>query len=199
MIPKNTTKYLFFDTETTGLPVMDNISAELCPGNWPRLVQLSWILTDDCGNVLKEMNKYVIPEGFAIPAEAVAIHGISTAYARYWGERLERVLHVFNKSLRMADYVVCHNSWFDTNVIIGEMIRENISCDMHKKVHICTMLSGTDLCAIEYGWYGEYKWPKLQELYYELFHKYFDDSHNAMADVRALVDCFWEMSDRGYI
>ena len=189
----------FFDTETTGLPILNSVPAEVFAGNWPRLVQLSWILTDDCGTVLKEMNKYVIPEGFYIPDEAVAIHGITTAYARYWGERLERVLHVFNKSLRMADYVVCHNAWYDTNVVMGEMIREGIDCDIKSKVQICTMLSGTDLCAIEFDRYGEYKWPKLQELYFELFHRYFDSAHNAMADVRAVVDCFWEMRDRRYI
>ena len=62
---------------------------------------------------------------FYIPDEAVAIHGITTAYARYWGERLERVLHVFNKSLRMADYVVCHNAWYDTNVVMGSDDQED--------------------------------------------------------------------------
>lgn len=33
---------------------MDNISAELCPANWLRLVQLSWMLTVECGNDLKD-------------------------------------------------------------------------------------------------------------------------------------------------
>ena len=99
----------------------------------------------------------------------------------------------------MADYVVCHNAWYDTNVVMGEMIGEGIDCDIKSKVQICTMLSGTDLCAIEFDRYGEYKWPKLQELYFELFHRYFDSAHNAMADVRAVVDCFWEMRDRRYI
>lgn len=84
MNAKKSEMYLFFDTETTGLPILNSVPAE----------------------------------GFYIPDEAVAIHGITTAYARYWGERLERVLHVFNKSLRMADYVVCHNAWYDTNVVM---------------------------------------------------------------------------------
>lgn len=193
------TRYLFFDTETTGLPFFDNVPADMIPDNWPRLVQLSWIMTDEYGNTVKEMNKYVIPDGFTIPSEATQIHGISTAYARYWGERLERVLHVFNKSLREADYVVCHNSWFDVNVIVAEMMRENIHCDILNKETYCTMLSGTDLCALEFNGYRGYKWPKLQELYYELFHKCFDNAHDAMSDVRAVAECFWEMRDRRYI
>ena len=102
-LAKNSPQYLFFDTETTGLPYHDYISAEESPANWPRLVQLSWIMTDGEGNIIKEMNKFVIPEGFTIPADATEIHGISTEYASYWGEKLERVLHVFNKSLKKAD------------------------------------------------------------------------------------------------
>lgn len=91
MNAKKSEMYLFFDTETTGLPILNSVPAE----------------------------------GFYIPDEAVAIHGITTAYARYWGERLERVLHVFNKSLRMADYVVCHNAWYDTNVVMGSDDQED--------------------------------------------------------------------------
>lgn len=195
---RNGPQYLFFDTETTGLPYYDNISAEEAPDNWPRLVQLSWIMTDGEGNITKEMDKYVIPEGFVIPAGATAIHGISNEYASFWGERLERVLHVFNKSLRKADYIICHNTWFDINVIYGEMKRMNIPTTILEKKAYCTMLSGTDLCAIEWDGPG-YKWPRLQELHKYLFRKEFSDSHDAMADVKAVARCFWEMRDRRYI
>lgn len=37
------------------------------------------------------------------------------------------------------------------------------------------------------------KWPKLQELYKVLFGHSFEGAHNAMADVVATKDCFWEM------
>ena len=197
-LSKNGPQYLFFDTETTGLPYYDYISAEQAPDNWPRLVQLSWIMTDGEGNITKEMNKFVIPEGFVIPADATEIHGISTEYASYWGERLERVLNVFNKSLKKADYIICHNSWFDTNVLCAEMNRMNIPTTLMEKKSYCTMLSGADLCAIEWDGPG-YKWPTLQELHKYLFRKGFSDAHDALADVRAVASCFWEMRDRRYI
>lgn len=196
-LAKNGPQYLFFDTETTGLPYYDNIPAEASLDNWPRLVQLSWIMTDGEGNITKEMNKFVIPEGFVIPADATAIHGISNEYANYWGEKLERVLHVFNKSLKKADYIICHNSWFDTNVIYGEMKRLNIPTTLMEKKTYCTMLTGTDVCAIEWGGPG-FKWPTLQELHKYLFRKEFSDAHDALADVRAVASCFWEMRDRRY-
>ena len=170
----------------------------MSPDNWPRLVQLSWIITDSEGNITKEMDKFIIPDGFVIPADATEIHGISTEYASYWGERLERVLHVFNKSLRKVAYIICHNTWFDLNVICGEMKRLNIPTTIMEKKAYCTMVSGTDLCAIEWDGPG-YKWPTLQELHKYLFRKEFSDAHDALADVKAVARCFWEMRDRRYI
>ena len=155
-------------------------------------------MTDGEGNITKEMNKFIIPDGFVIPADATEIHGISTEYASYWGEKLERVLHVFNKSLKKADYIICHNTWFDMNVICGEMKRLNIPTALMEKKSYCTMLTGTDLCAIEWDGPG-YKWPTLQELHKYLFRKGFSDAHDALADVRAVASCFWEMRDRRYI
>jgi hypothetical protein len=32
-----------------------------------------------------------------------------------------------------------------------------------------------------------------------LFQKEFSDAHDAMADVKAVARCFWEMRDRRYI
>lgn len=55
-----TERYLFFDTETSGLPNNFNAPSSNTK-NWPRLVQLSWIVTDDKGNKLKEC-KVVSPK-----------------------------------------------------------------------------------------------------------------------------------------
>ena len=43
--------YLFFDTETTGLPKRWNAPVTDVD-NWPRLVQLAWITYDNQGNKL---------------------------------------------------------------------------------------------------------------------------------------------------
>ena len=76
--------YLFFDTETTGLPKRWNAPVTDLE-NWPRLVQLAWIMYDDRGNMLESRDVIVKPEGFTIPPEASRVHGITTLVAREKG------------------------------------------------------------------------------------------------------------------
>jgi len=88
--------YLFFDTETTGLP--KNWKAPVSHlDNWPRLVQLAYELYDDKGTRLIAGNRLIRPEDFIIPAKASSIHGISHERALREGESLECVLNDFSK------------------------------------------------------------------------------------------------------
>ena len=61
--------FLFFDTETTGLPQRWNAPVTNVD-NWPRLVQLAWIMCDDKGNIIEERSDIIKPEGFSIPVES---------------------------------------------------------------------------------------------------------------------------------
>ena len=47
--------YLFFDTETTGLPYSSTSNYE----NWPRIIQIAWLLIDEDGDI-KSKNSYII-------------------------------------------------------------------------------------------------------------------------------------------
>ena len=76
--------YLFFDTETTGLP--KNWKAPVSDtSNWPRLVQLAYLTFSETGVLQKAVDYVVKPEGFSIPADASQIHGITTARANSTG------------------------------------------------------------------------------------------------------------------
>ena len=80
--------YLFFDTETTGLP--KNWKAPVTDlNNWPRMVQIGWILCDSEGNRMATSDFIIKPENFTIPYDASKIHGISTEKAIREGENLE--------------------------------------------------------------------------------------------------------------
>jgi DNA polymerase III epsilon subunit-like protein len=188
--------YLFFDTETTGLP--GNWKAPLTDlDNWPRMVQLAFWFYDSGGNRLSGGDFIIKPEGFVIPDEAARIHGITTARAQREGKELSDVLLAFQAAIEQSEYLVAHNMSFDEKIVGAEFLRNKMSDSLPAKKRICTMKSAADYCAIP-GPYGN-KWPKLTELHNKLFQTDFDGAHNAAADVSATIKCFWELKRLGVI
>ncbi len=193
--------YLFFDTETTGVP--QNYKAPITnSSNWPRLVQLAWIMADKNGNVLKKKSVIIKPDDFSIPSDAAAVHGITTSRAQREGKPLRVVLEEFATDLSLAVKVVGHNVDFDQRIVGAELYRMDKDYDaLMDKPCICTMKSSTDFCAIPNPntYFGGYKWPSLQELYRKLFDRSFEDAHDALADISATKDCYFELKRRGII
>ena len=159
--------------------------------NWPRLVQLGYILYDQQGQHLTTKEYIIRPEGFTIPEAASNVHGITTERAMQDGLPLRSVLDEFHQLIHHAETLVAHNIAFDEKIIGAEFLRNQYHNNIPEKKKVCTMLASVDFCAIN-GPYG-YKWPSLTELHKKLFNKSFDNAHNALADIRATADCFWEL------
>ena len=189
-------KYVFFDTETTGLPE-DYEAPSSAINNWPRMIQLSWITTDKDGAIIAENDHIIYPDGFIIPQGASKVNGITTEVARTNGDPIKNVLESFMKDVENAEYIVGHNVSFDIHVVGAELIRMGKRDTLANKPSICTMQSTIDFCAIP-GYYG-YKYPKLQELHKKLFNYEFEDAHNALSDIRATLKCFIELKKRNII
>lgn len=186
--------YLFFDTETTGLP--RNWKAPVTDlTNWPRLVQLAVLLYDKHGNKDSEADFIIKPEGFTIPIESSKVHGITTERALNEGQSLQSVLQQFNALIDQADFLVAHNISFDEKILGAEFLRNGMPISIDTKNKICTMTSTTNFCAID-GPYG-YKWPKLSELHFKLFNTDFEEAHNAAVDTEITAKCFWELKRIG--
>ncbi|NOX48301.1 MAG: 3'-5' exonuclease, partial [Chlorobi bacterium] len=187
---------LFFDTETTGLP--KNWKAPITDlNNWPRLVQLAFLLFDKDGNKISSGDYIIKPNGFTIPKESSRIHGISTEKAIVEGYDVESILNDFKELIEKASYIVAHNMSYDEKIVGAEFLRANMPNYLSKKKKICTMESSTNFCAIK-GPYG-YKWPKLSELHYKLFNTEFEEAHNAAVDIAATAKCFWELLNKKII
>lgn len=188
--------YLFFDTETNGLP--KNFRSSVAKlSNWPRLVQIAWILFDENGNQLDQNDHIIKPQGFSIPKNAARIHGITTSRAKREGIDLKECLQEFYTQIEKTTFLIAHNMRFDEKIMGSELLRSGFENLLPAKKRVCTMLKTTDFCGI-FGDYG-YKWPKLQELHYKLFGEGFEDAHNASADVNATARCFWELRRRELI
>ena len=202
-------KLLFFDTETTGLPNDWNAPSSDVT-NWPRIVQISWIVSNVRGQIISKQNYIVKPEGFSIPTEVSQIHGITTERALEVGEKLNNILDHFLRDLQQASYVIGHNISFDKNVVEAEIYRkggekhldeiviEKYVDMLENKPTICTMLSSTNYCRIP-RYDNGYKWPKLSELYEKLFYKELVDAHDSSVDIQATFDCFWKLVELGVI
>jgi DNA polymerase III subunit epsilon len=186
--------YLFFDTETTGIP--KNYKAPASDArNWPRLVQLAWLLTDKEGNVQKSAEHIIRPEGFSIPADAARVHGITNEVAKQKGVELKLALEQITADFAQAKALIAHNMSFDEKILGAELLRMGFANQVETMKRACTMLASVDLCAIP-GPYGN-KWPKLQELHKKLFQQEFTGAHSAMADVQACAKCFFELKRLG--
>jgi DNA polymerase III epsilon subunit-like protein len=190
--------YLFFDTETTGLP--KKWQAPISDlNNWPRIVQLAWILSDNKGKQVAGQNYIIKPEGFLIPEESFRVHGISTEQAIREGIDLEKALRDFSYDLSQSNLLIAHNINFDQKIIGAEFLRKNVETNLDDISKFCTMQSTTNYCQIKKpNGYG-YKWPRLEELHLKLFNKNFDNAHDALADVKACARCFFELKDKNII
>lgn len=196
-----TAKYLFFDTETTGLPPRDLEDSSYDQIDvWPRLVQIGWIVTDENGNTIKRRSEIIRPEGFIIPKDASDVHGITTEKAMQTGVPIGKVLREIYDDMLHVKLLVAHNFGFDHKILGAEFYRKNIDTNIiDDKEHICTMLSTTNYCELLPIRFGEYKWPKLEELHHKLFGCTFSDAHDALADVEATKKCFFELKKKGIL
>lgn len=192
---------IFIDTETTGLPLNDK-AAYTNLDNWPYLVQVALIIEDDNYGILAKRNIILKPDGYSIPESSARIHGISNAKAVKEGEDRKQVISFLDQALCNSDIIIGHNVSFDLNVVKAEIIRvkgiENTLFVKRKHNIIDTMNLGVNVCKIPnlscYSSQSQsYKYPKLDELYYKLFNKHFDNQHDAMADIQATYDCYYEL------
>lgn len=184
---------LIFDCETSGKA---DFRSPPEAKHQPRIVQLAAILIDAAGEELAQLNVIIRPDGFTIPEEAAAIHGITTEKALACGISEIAATHVFDQMLAIAKVAVAHNLDFDRHMLSrGSAIR---ATELRVR-GFCTMRAMTPVCKLP-GNYGDFKWPKLQEAHKHAFGTEFDGAHDALADVRACARVYrWLMEQKAQV
>jgi len=195
-------KVLFFDTETTGLPINWKAPVSLVD-NWPRVIQLAFVvyIVDENGEpqFVEEQETLIKPDGWEIPKQKFWIdNGYTTERSLESGFPIVPALEYFLEWANDCDYLVAHNMSFDANVLGAEMIRAGMKASKPLK-KICTKIASTDYCRLPQPNGNGFKWPKLEELHRVLFETDFEGAHDALNDVNATAKCFWEMVKRGLI
>ncbi|RYU94715.1 3'-5' exonuclease [Emticicia agri] len=189
-------KILFFDTETTGLP--NNYNAPITAvQNWPRMVQLAFLVFREDGSLDTKHNYIIKPEGYVIPADATRIHRITTQQALTEGHDLTQVLTLFQQAVSESAILIGHNVEFDKAIAGAECIRKKIDTKALLATRsFCTMKDKNivNFCKIP-GKYG-FKWPTLEELHFRLFKEQIKEAHDASIDIESTAKCFFELLKR---
>jgi len=188
---------LFFDTETTGLPVNKKLEALVCKGNWPDLVSISWSVYDS--NVcVKRVTHLVKPDLWTIPEESIAIHKITMERAQAEGVPLDKVLEEFHADLVKCSRVVAHNMAFDKNIIFNAFAWR-LGKDPRKfwpfAGEFCSLEKSKNELKLPARYpkpWDMYKMPKLDELYEATFGEPAPaGAHRADRDVEVLEKIVW--------
>jgi len=187
--------FLFFDTETTGLPSRRSHGQV----DQPRIVSIAWATWNSKSLDFDDEYFLVQPDGFEIPPAATRVHGISTEEASTNGSPLNHVLRSLCTAVDKAnpDMVVAHNTDFDVPVLQAEFDRLKLRNPLRDKKVICTMKSTIDFCDLP-SHRDTPKWPKLSELYLKIAGNQPAKKHNALSDVHTLMSCFMALCEIGF-
>ncbi len=192
---------LVYDTETSGLPDFRAPAEDPCQ---PHIVQLGAILYDANRRVVAELNVLIKPDGWIIPPETSAIHGITQEMAERHGLSLVKVMPFFMSLAERAELLVGHNVSFDEKMVRAQLHRlgESETAEwFRERPSYCTMTVATPIVnlpptakMIRAG-FNKPKSANMQEAY-SFFHngKTFDSAHDAMADVRACAAVYFAMN-----
>jgi DNA polymerase-3 subunit epsilon len=187
--------HLFFDTETTALP---NFKLSSTDPSQPHICQIAAILTDPLGKVQAELNLLIRPEGWMIPEETTAIHGITQAAAEKYGIHVKGAMSLFWRLLSCTEVLVAHNISFDIFLLRIAAHRCGLPdpkempfarfCTMQESKNILKLPPTEKMKATSFK--NSYKSPTLQEVHEYFFNEKFMNAHDAMADVRACRDVY---------
>ena len=107
-------KFLVLDTETTGLylPSMPSNHPDQ-----PRILSVGAILANDLGEEVERFHAIVRPDGWEIPADSIAIHGITMERAMDEGHPADEVLHQLYTMMGRARIRTGFNEPFDRRMV----------------------------------------------------------------------------------
>jgi len=197
---------LIFDTETTGLPLFKERSAD---PRQPHCVQLAHQLVSADGRLFIDARSFIIDNKVESSEEALKVHGITKADAARHGIAPASAFAIYINALKKCDVVVGHNVQFDLRImrVFAERMKSRTMLDMAlqgKKV-ICTMRYAKPLVKAPLSEKQRarnmtgFKNPKLEEAYKFFFNEDMEDAHDALADVIACRRIFFHMVSLGEI
>lgn len=190
---------LFYDTETTGLPLFSEPSED---PRQPHIAQLGAALVDlDTYATLASLDVIIKPEGWTIPDDVAAIHGITTEHALAVGVPAATVYPIFLAMWRQATKRIAHNESFDARLVRIALMR-HVDNDPEAEINVqwkagtaqCTQVLSTPILKLPptakmiAARRNHHKSANLGEAYEFFTGKKLEGAHRAMVDVLACIE-----------
>lgn len=192
---------LFFDTETTGLPLFKEPSED---PRQPHIVQLAALLVDlDTRKTVASMDVIVRPNDWTIPEEVSKIHGITQEHALDVGIPEDIAVGMFMELWRGRPRVA-HNEQFDARILRIALLRcGDLDVDSWKAGQAeCTAMLATPILKLPptekmlRAGFNKCKTANLGEAYQFFFGEPLVGAHSALADAEACKRVYFAIKDR---
>lgn len=192
---------LFYDTETSGLPLFKQPSEDPLQ---PHIVQLGALLVDmDTRKVLSSIDLIIRPEGWTIPDEVAAIHGITTELAAEVGVSESLALGMLLDLWECSDFRVAHNEPFDARIV--RIAQSRFDADAlqiwDEAPAQCTAKLASPIMQLPptpkmvRAGFKHHKTPNLREAHQHFIGRPLEGAHSAMADARGCMDVWFAIQD----
>lgn len=193
---------LFFDTETQKLPLWNVPSDD--PAQ-PHIVQIAASLVDvETRITVAAIDLIVRPDGWTIPDETAAIHGITTEIALRRGVDEGVAITAFYQLWLQAQERVAHNQSFDERILRIGLLRflggTNAQQWAEGKSE-CTAILATPIMNLPptekmiAAGFNKPKTPNLGEAVQFFTGRQLVNAHSARADVDGCAAVYWAIQD----
>lgn len=189
---------LFYDTETSGLPLFSEPSED---PRQPHIVQLAAQLVDlETRRAVAGIDMIVRPDGWTIPDEVAAIHGITTELASLVGAQASIVIGAFMELWEASDLRIAHNEQFDARMLRIALMRHDSAeqADLWKAGPAeCTARLSTPICKLPptakmvAARRTHFKTPNLGEAYRHFTGQELVGAHGASVDTQACMAVYF--------
>jgi len=196
--------YVFFDTETSGLP---NFELPLNDPSQPKILQLAVLLTDENGREIAGYKAPITkPAGFTVDegGRAFEVNKWGNALLEKYGVPMVEALKIFKDFQSKSVLKIAHNYRFDGFLLKAAAEAHGFQELLPPIEKFCTMKAMTDVMKlpptdkmVAAGFANKPKSAKLSEAYKYCTGKELDNAHDAMADVRGCKEVFFWLLKNG--
>lgn len=177
--------FFLFKIETDGL---------IKNGIHPNIIQISWVIMDTKGIVYKKITE-LVNSNFDEKSETFNVNKINPEIIKKIGKEPSEVYQDITYDLKHCKIISTHNLKFELSILKNEFEKYQIDFNFDKLEQFSTMNFSNELLFNENN--PESKYPKLTELYENLFNHKIKQFHNTNSEVTILAKCVKELLYQG--